>query len=177
MPPRGAAFGRDVNIERSGVSSRLSGDHDFVNSIAIWDLMAFDYIKPYLHSDGVRETSESNTIGNRQSRPWFKSLFPDGPPKKRPTRLELYPNRQAQVRHSFGPGPKPVVVSPTPPNCSVLVFRGSPFLNYLIRKIISSVGARLQRDRHLMSIPNRPGACCVLWELKATIFGSTAEND
>jgi 1,4-alpha-glucan branching enzyme len=138
-----AAFARDVETSEQVWSSEIGypGDPDYREFYRDLGFDAdYDYIKPYLHSDGVRRN-----IGIKYYRVTGKvDLGAKQPyvPSWATNKAALHAghflvNRQAQARHLRAAlERKPLIVSPYDAELfGHWWFEGPQFLNYLIRKI------------------------------------------
>jgi 1,4-alpha-glucan branching enzyme len=138
-----AAFARDVETSEQvwSASAGYPGDPDYREFYRDLGFDAdYDYIKPYLHSDGVRRN-----LGIKYHRVTgkvdlgLKELYvPEWATNKAAMHAGNFMfNRQAQARWLRGViGRKPIIVSPYDAELfGHWWFEGPQFLNYLIRKI------------------------------------------
>ena len=138
-----AAFGRDIETSEQVWSSQIGypGDADYREFYRDLGFDGeYDYVKPYLHGDGVRRN-----IGIKYHRVTgqvdlgAKDLYvPEWADNKAAEHARNFlANRLAQAKHLNGLlGRKPIIVSPYDAELfGHWWFEGPRFLNYLIRKI------------------------------------------
>ena len=138
-----AAFARDVETSEQVWSSEIGypGDPDYREFYRDLGYDGdYEYIKPYLHSDGVRRNLgiKYYRVTGKVALGLKEPYVPSWATQKAALHAgNFMHNRQAQVRH-LNPalGRKPLIVSPYDAELfGHWWFEGPQFLNYLIRKI------------------------------------------
>ncbi len=138
-----AAFGRDIESSRQVWSSQegYPGDHDYREFYRDLGFDGhYDYIRPYLHGDGVRRNIGikyhriTGDVALDRKKPYRPSQAQE---KAADHAGNFLFNRQQQVKYLHEQlGRKPVVVSPYDAELfGHWWFEGPDFLNYLFRKI------------------------------------------
>ncbi|HXG65365.1 MAG TPA: 1,4-alpha-glucan branching protein domain-containing protein [Blastocatellia bacterium] len=144
-PAGPAAFARDVETSEQvwSADTGYPGDPDYREFYRDVGFDAdYEYIKPYLHSDGVRRNLgiKYHRVTGKVDLGLKQPYVPEWATGKASTHAGHFMFcRQAQARHLYGVlGRKPIIVSPYDAELfGHWWFEGPQFLNFLIRKIHS----------------------------------------